>query len=119
MIKLYRAQITGYKGIGGLDITVKSAKGFARFFAPTWDMVMGHKQGRLTDNQYTFRYTQILARMENGKEVIPIKDLCQFGWDHSDAITFLCYCRDGAFCHTYILMDYLIHNWPHLFEKGE
>ena len=46
MICLDRGQI-GQKT--GVDITVKSANGIARLFAPTWPMVTGH-QNHSMDN---------------------------------------------------------------------
>ena len=43
MVELTRTQIR--PGVKGVDVTVKSAVGFARSFAPTWKMVMGYKNG--------------------------------------------------------------------------
>lgn len=45
-MKLTRAQIR--PGVKGVDVTAKSALGFARAFSPTWSMVMGYKNGTLT-----------------------------------------------------------------------
>jgi hypothetical protein len=47
--------------VRGVDVTVKSAKGFARSFAPTWKMVMGYKNGMQTEAQYTEKYVEILG----------------------------------------------------------
>ena len=58
MVVIKRAQMR--PGVNGVDVTVKSATGFARSFAPTWNMVMGHKRGTLIDAQYTTQYTKIL-----------------------------------------------------------
>jgi hypothetical protein len=57
-VKLSRAQIR--PGVKGVDVTIKSAKGFARSFSPTWSMVMGYKNGTLTEVQYTQQYLKIL-----------------------------------------------------------
>jgi len=43
MVKLSRAQIR--PGVKGVDVTVKSAQGFAPSFAPTWKMVKGYMHG--------------------------------------------------------------------------
>ena len=59
MVKLTRAQIR--PGVKGVDVTVKSAKGFARSFAPTWKIVFGYKRGTLTEAQYTEQYMKILG----------------------------------------------------------
>jgi hypothetical protein len=45
--------------VKGVDVTVKSAEGFARSFAPSWSMVMGYKNGTLTEAQYTEQYMKI------------------------------------------------------------
>ena len=59
MVKLTRAQIR--PGVKGVDVTVKSAVGFARSFTPSWSMVMGYKNGTLTEAQYTEQYMKILG----------------------------------------------------------
>jgi hypothetical protein len=109
MIKLQRAQIGRS---AGLDITVKSSKGWARDFAPTWDMVMGHKRGKISDEQYTEQYLGILAR-------VPVQTWRQFyasGFSNN-RITLLCYCPDDKFCHTHLLIDYCIKQWPQIFTR--
>src|SRR5690606_27108087 len=45
-----------------LNTTVKSGSGLGKVFAPTWDMVMGVKQGKLTWEAYTEGYTQLMRR---------------------------------------------------------
>ena len=39
-----------YKGPDRLDITVKTG---IKAFAPTWEMVMKSKQGKLSEEEYT------------------------------------------------------------------
>ena len=56
MTRLDRDQIGNAKGI---DISVKSSRGQFRAFAPTWDMVMGHKRWDLSDEAYIARYLHI------------------------------------------------------------
>jgi hypothetical protein len=58
MVKLTRAQIR--PRVKDVDVTVKSAKGFARSFAPNWSMVTGYKNGTLTEALYTEQYLKIL-----------------------------------------------------------
>ena len=114
-IKLKRAQIGKAPG---LDITVKSAQGFAQAFAPTWDMVMGHKSGELSDNQYSYKYTQILMRGCYD----PVKRshilLHRHGQENGGEVTLLCYCSDGKFCHTHLMIDWLTEQYPDLFEDA-
>lgn len=122
MITLRRAQMR-YKNTaqGALDVTVKNAQGFAQPFAPTWEMVMGHKQGRLTDAGYTEMYLLRLSALaelgtDNGYSLF--KALRDFGVKHDNTVTFLCFCPDGKFCHTYLLIDFLCQTFPRVFQKG-
>ena len=101
MVKLTRAQMR--PGVKGVDVTVKSSKGFARSFAPTWKMVMGYKNGTLTEAQYTEQYMKILGAVS----------VEAWRWLYAQAVNgevvLLCYCRDGEwttiFCHTHLIMQ--------------
>lgn len=102
----------------GIDITVKSAQGMARAFAPTWDMVRGHQSRDLSNDGYIKQYHAIL-------DSVPI-----IGWRwltsqmRGGIITVLCYCEeetvDGApkFCHTHVLIDYMLRRWPTFFREA-
>ncbi len=112
MITLKRAQIR--RGVEGIDVTVKSAKGLARAFAPTWEMVMGHKQGTLTNEAYTAKYLAML-------DVVP--DHC-WEWlanqgNPDNEVTILCFCRDEWFCHTHIIIDYATEHHSDKFTKDQ
>jgi uncharacterized protein YeaO (DUF488 family) len=103
-----RAQI-GKKA--GLDVTVKSGSGIGKAFAPTWDMVMGYRNGPISSHQYTEQYNAIL-------ESVPIevwRRLYLHG-KKSGGLTFLCYCKDGDFCHTNLLIQYLVDDPYDLFN---
>ncbi len=111
MITLYRAQIRDKnKVINPIDITVRSAIGWAKQLAPTWDMVMGHKNKKINNKQYEDQY---IARLKLLDMESIISQMEQIG----DRITFICYCNDGDFCHTYLLIDYLCRYYPSLCEK--
>ncbi|HBP88747.1 MAG TPA: hypothetical protein DD706_13735, partial [Nitrospiraceae bacterium] len=106
MTILRRAQIGK---AGGIDTTVKSAKGIWKAFAPTWAMVMGVKDGQTSETQYTDQYQTILANVK--AEV----------WDalaQQEQATLLCYCRDGWFCHTHLIIDFAVKQWPERFCDG-
>jgi hypothetical protein len=83
MIKVYTSTIN-YSGEDGLDITVKSSGEMGRMFAPTWDMVLDHKNGLITDKEYTKKYYSLMR--ESYKNYIPkwMKIL------HKDKVVFLC-----------------------------
>lgn len=115
MIVLKRAQI-GFKA--GVDITVKSATGLAMSFAPTWQMVTDIKARRITQAQYVQQYRQILDLAPDAA----------WSWLWQQAVggelTLLCYCADAnwdgspKFCHTHVLIDYMLRRWPEFFIDG-
>jgi len=87
-----------------LDVTVKSAKGIGRLFAPTWEMVRGVKDGTMPISSYSTRYRDIyLAALASGAvdRLLALVDGC-------DELVLLCYCPvDGRFCHTLLLKSWL------------
>jgi hypothetical protein len=115
MVKLRRAQIR--PGVKGVDVTIKSSKGFARAFSPTWAMVMGYKNGTLTEAQYTEQYMKILGAVS----------VEAWRWLYDQAVngevTLLCYCPDldvqgqQAFCHTRLIIQHAVEKYPQAFSK--
>lgn len=95
-----------------LDITVKSGQ---RYFAPTWEMVMGVKRGTMTHEEYDKRYE---AMLDQNKEYHP-KPL------HAllarKRVVFVCYCpSNNVHCHRRFLAKWLVANFPGQCEyKGE
>jgi hypothetical protein len=109
IVTLTRAQIGRAAGI---DTTVKSSQNEVRYFSPTWEMVMGHKAARITDEEYTSSYIKILDRVP--------KPIWRWLWQQGQetgTLTVLCYCRDEWFCHTHLLIDYAITRWPKAFRR--
>src|ERR1035437_9160998 len=109
MICLDRGQI-GKKP--GVDITVKSATGIARVFAPTWPMVTGHQAHTLDNSEYMLMYRAILAG-------VPLEAWAQLeNMQAGGTLTLLCYCADEnhdggrKFCHTHILIEYMMRSRP-------
>lgn len=109
-MKLYTASIRDTKALNGAgivpyDTTVKSGKGL---FRPTWDIVMGIKNGDITEEEYT-RYYKALLRQS-------------YLLNHDEWKTFLsqevvavqCYCAKGKFCHRRILAEVLEKVAKHL-----
>lgn len=94
---------------GGVDTTVKSAMGAIRELAPTWSMVMGHKQGTVSDKEYTSEYLLILHKAYQGWQSLRNDSNGTLLW-------VACYCPDGKFCHTYLIGLYASLRWPKLFE---
>jgi len=84
-----------------LDITVKGKHPIGKVFAPSWDIVMGHKDGKYTDAQYiSVYYTMMLDSYAKHRKV----------WDWVLAqprVVLACYCPTGNFCHRHLLVEYL------------
>lgn len=109
-LRLKRGQIGRARG---LDVTVKSAAGFARHFAPTWQMVTAYKAGRLAAAEYAAEYRRILG----DAPLCAWHALREAGLNRR-SLRLLCYCRDGAFCHTHLLIDYAVSHFPRSFSDG-
>ena len=99
MVTIYTSQYA-YKGDDRIDTTVKTSDGV---FAPTWDIVMGHKRGNLSDKEYTEVYLDLMrASYQKNPEA----------WNailKRERVTLVCFCKAGNFCHRVLLAK--------LFEK--
>lgn len=101
MTTLYTARIT-YSGLDRLDTTVKSADTpLGKALAPVWAMVMSHKDGTLTDSDYTEHYYTLLRRRYTANP-----SLFQSSFNNPE-LTLLCYCKVGVFCHRHLAKDIL------------
>lgn len=86
------------RGVPLLDTTVKT--GHVQV-APRWDMVLGHKRGIISDEQYTEQYHALL-------DYWWFQHSDFFDWVLSHPVIALgCYCRPGAFCHRHLLAAFL------------
>lgn len=107
---LYTAQYR-YVGEDRLDITVKGQDPIGKFLAPTWDMVLSLKRSipgtdEYTEQKYTEDYLRMLANTPPQH---------QWVWDlvlGHKSITLVCFCPSGAFCHRYLLKEYLLYCYP-------
>jgi DNA polymerase III epsilon subunit-like protein len=98
----------------GIDVTVKSATGWACVFTPTWEMVSGHKGGTMGDIEYSELYTEILVLA--GEKAF--QKLWQAGKENGGKLTVQCYCPSGKFCHTHLLIGYAVKHYPQWFSDG-
>ena len=102
---LYTIQIPVAKKLGldkdsrYLDITVKSGD---KAFAPNWTMVMGSKQCKISDDEYTRQYTELMRQSytQNRQRWDEVLNL--------DEVILACYCKADSFCHRYLLKDMLV-----------
>lgn len=81
-------------GIELVDTTVMSGGGSP--FAPTWEMVMGVKNGVITQEEYTNQYHALLQQRYR-------EDRSAFhALIYKPKIAIACYCRAGEFCHRHL-----------------
>jgi len=113
-VSLTRGQI----GVAnGLDVTAKSAAGWAKKLAPSWALVLGHQRGSLPEAEFERLYIQTIAPRESSY-LFPMIDLWHYGLANDSKICFLCYCPDMQFCHTHTLINYIVGTWPVYFTDG-
>lgn len=98
-------------GIVLIDTTVKS--GYSQV-APTWEMVLGSKDGSVSEESYTRQYYAIL---DYSRRVNP-----NF-WGsllRLEKVALGCYCASDKFCHRHLLAAYLgrLTTVTHLAEIG-
>ena len=83
-------------GIILLDTTVKSGD---PVFAPTWDLVLGFRNGHISDDAYTKHYYDLMRQssMHHRARWLDVAN--------SEAMALACYCPVGKFCHRHLLVD--------------
>lgn len=97
MLKIFTAQM-GYKGPHAHDTTVKTKKSC---FMPSWDIVLKHKDGKISDVEYTEKYLDILVASLMGQKQKWLNVLKQ------REVVLTCFCGRGQFCHRYVLALFL------------
>lgn len=97
-IQIAKWRLTKETDIEFIDTTVKSG---LKLFAPTWAIVSGIKSGKITEDEYTEIYYNILRNRyrDNKNEFIKF---CE-----KDKVAVGCYCPSGQFCHRHPLVDIL------------
>ena len=98
-VKMYTAQYR-YSGNDRLDITVKGKDPVGRIFAPTWKMVMGAKEGKITRDEYQKMYREMMQVSYRQH---------RDAWHailNRDEVTLVCFCPSNSDCHRYLLADY-------------
>lgn len=106
MLTVFTSQLS-YRGPDRLDITAKTGvrsrlgSVTGSTFAPPWDLVMGYKQGRVTQEEYIARYTELMR--ESYRRY-------RSQWDEllsMERVVLVCYCPAGSFCHRLLLAELL------------
>ena len=94
------------QGATVVDVTAKSARGSAKALAPGWPMVMGYKNGRLTESEYTEQYMEILRKEQRENKERWEKFIRK---NDERLVVYLCFCRKGNFCHRLLLAREVVH----------
>ena len=85
-----RINYVGNAGQTVLNTTVKSGTGIGAVFAPTWELVMASKQGRIDWQTYSDRYYQLMRERYLKNKAAFIEAL------RHDELIVTCYCKDTA-----------------------
>lgn len=96
-IQIAKHRLLTGRSIELIDTTVKSGN---HIFAPTWEMVLGHKSKEISDERYTRMYR---ARMIQSMNQYRDQWIAFVNDDEPKAIA--CYCQAGKFCHRHLLID--------------
>lgn len=84
----------------GILVVDTTAKGKSLLFAPPWDIVLGHKNGTVSDQEYRDVYLPLMRDSWMQHRASWEEFLRQEGW-----IAIGCYCKAGCFCHRLILVE--------------
>lgn len=98
-VQVAKWQLCQIRGIPFLDTTVKSG---VSAFAPTWDIVLAIKAGKLSEEAYREKYLTLLRQSwinerQSWEKVLAMEE-----------VALACYCKAGSFCHRHILKEVLI-----------
>lgn len=85
-----------------IDITVKNNKNHV--LAPTWELVMGMKNGKISWPQYEEGYTRLLnERLRTRRpEFVQLIERSK-----KQDIVLVCFCTDERYCHRRLAKEFL------------
>ena len=98
-LEVRSCRVNLYRGSDKLDVTVMSGRGIGRYFAPSWEMVRGFKQGTLSWEEYERMYLERLRQVWVSKRGV-FRQLFRMG-----RVTFVCYCKSDEQCHRRLLRE--------------
>lgn len=117
---LYTVQLSQVKTLPPqtivIDITVQSSRPPWNIFAPTWELVKDYKGGKISENQYTEEYMELMrSRYKNNKDIF--QQVIQLAMVENIALA--CYCPPEAFCHRHLLKNIFMSIEPRLQYQRE
>lgn len=111
-MKLYTAQFR-YNGGDRIDITSRTSHPLGKLFAPPWSLVSNYNNGRITDDEYTDEYSDILIRSIASSPAVWVRFIAL------EMATLVCYCKVGNFCHRIVAAHFCLTMTPTVRYIGE
>lgn len=95
-----------------LDITIKNAKNHV--LSPTWDIVMGLKDGKITWAQYEEKYLALLKKRlkTRSSEFMAVLNMAV-----DENVYLICFCTDERYCHRRLAKEFLMKLKLEVLEK--
>lgn len=81
-----------------IDTTVKSGN---RVFAPSWEIVSDYKSGKITEQEYSVVYRDMVRQSYRQNQSEWLNLILK------PKVAIACYCQAGCFCHRHILIEAL------------
>lgn len=88
----------------GIAVVGTTYKGDYPHFAPQGPMVWALKDGRISEDEYTHLYRQLMNQSVQQNSVAWDEFLLHF---HDRQVAVGCYCGPGEFCHRHLLVPML------------
>lgn len=88
------------------DIDVR----FETLFPSFKTMVEPHKEGTIDDAEYARRYNESVLEKEKDKILTNVNKIIDMAREEHKDVYLFCYCRPGAFCHRYLVNNFLNEN---------
>lgn len=98
-LEVRSCRIGMYKGKDMIDVSVGSGQGWAKYLAPSWEMVRELKRGHLSWERYEEMYLGRLRDVWRNRRWV-FRRLFKMG-----RVTFVCYCRSDEKCHRRLLRE--------------
>ncbi len=95
-IQLAKHRLATEQKITVIDTTVKSG---VSPFAPTWQMVMDYKSGKITEDEYTSLYIGKMNQLLKDNPLVwsSLSNL-------NEPVAIACMCKPDTFCHRHLLV---------------
>ena len=84
-----------------IDTIVKTGE---KWLAPLWEMVMGHKNQTVSNEEYATRYKALMVA-----SIVEYPQKWEALFQETRPVVLACYCPTFNFCHRYLLVQLLAH----------